>query len=101
MLIAQTYVDNIVFGATVDSHSHTFADEMKKMFEKSMLRELSYFLGLQVQQSDHGMFVSQAKCDKELVKKFGLDDKSDVRTPMSIGVKLSADLTGKSVDQRL
>jgi hypothetical protein len=58
MLIAQIYVDDMVFGAIVDSYSHYFAEEIKKIFEMSMIGELSYFLGLQVQQFDHGMFVS-------------------------------------------
>ena len=29
MLIAQIYVDDIVFGAIVDTHAHTFALKMK------------------------------------------------------------------------
>ena len=41
-------VDDIVFGATNDSLAHSFADEMKAMFEMSMVGELTYFLGLQV-----------------------------------------------------
>jgi hypothetical protein len=32
MLIAQIYVDDIVFGATVHSYSHYFAEEIKKIF---------------------------------------------------------------------
>ncbi|XP_059451093.1 uncharacterized mitochondrial protein AtMg00240-like [Corylus avellana] len=74
---------------------------MKKMFEVSMNGELSYFLGLQVQQSDRGMFVSQTKYTKELVKKFGLDGKSHAKTPASISMKLLVNLTGNSVDQTL
>ena len=47
-VVAQIYVDDIVFGATHDSLAQSFADEMKKMFEMSMVGELTYFLGLQV-----------------------------------------------------
>ena len=47
-VIAQIYVDDIVFGATNDSLAHSFADEMKAMFKMSMVGELTYFLGLQV-----------------------------------------------------
>ena len=43
---AQIYVDDIVFGATNDSLAQSFVDEMKKMFEMSMVGELTYFLGL-------------------------------------------------------
>ena len=43
-VVAQIYVDDIVFGATNDSLAQSFADEMKKMFEMSMVGELTYFL---------------------------------------------------------
>ena len=45
-VVAQIYVDDIVFGATNDSFAKSFANEMKKMFEMSMVGELTYFLGL-------------------------------------------------------
>ena len=54
-VVAQIYVDDIVFGATNDSLTHSFADEMKAMFEMSMVGELTYFLGLQVKQTDSGI----------------------------------------------
>ena len=45
-VVAQIYVDDIVFGATNDSLAQSFADDIKKMFEMSMVGELTYFLGL-------------------------------------------------------
>ena len=45
-IVAQIYVDNIVFGTTNDSLAQSFTDEMKKMFGMSMVGELTYFLGL-------------------------------------------------------
>ena len=45
-VVAQIYIDNIIFDATNDSLAHSFADEMKSMFEMSMVGELTYFLGL-------------------------------------------------------
>lgn len=36
-----------MFGATIDSHVYEFAAETKE-FEMSMIGELTYFLGLQV-----------------------------------------------------
>ena len=47
-VVAQIYVEDIVFGATNDSLAQSFADKMKAMFEMSMVGELNYFLGLQV-----------------------------------------------------
>jgi hypothetical protein len=99
-LIAQIYVDYIIFGATLDSLSHEFSEEMKQEFEMSMIGELNYFLGLQVKQTAEGIFISQSKYAKDLVK-FGLDGKSRARTPMSTSVKNSSDLVGKSIDPSL
>ena len=66
-----------------------------------MIRELIYFLGLQIRQNDSGIFISQSKYVNNLVKKFGLESASLVRTPMSPNVKLTIDLLGKSVDPTL
>jgi hypothetical protein len=100
-LIAQIYVDDIIFGATLDSLAHEFSEEMKQEFEISMIGELNYFLGLQVKQTAEGIFISQSKYAKDLVKRFGLDGKSCARTPMSTNVKISSDLAGKPVDPSL
>jgi hypothetical protein len=100
-LIAQVYIDDIIFGSTIDSHAHEFSEKMKQEFEMSMIGKLTYFLGFQVQQSIQGIFVSQLKYAKDLVKRFGLEGKSHARTPMSTSVKLHVDVAGKPVDQSL
>jgi hypothetical protein len=66
-----------------------------------MIRELNYFLCLQVKQTNEGIFISQSKYAKDLVKWFGLDGKSHACTPMRTSVKINADLTGKSVNSTL
>ena len=66
-----------------------------------MIGELTHFLGLQIRQQDLGIFLSQSKYAKNLVKKFGLESASSVRIPMSPNVKLTVDLLGKSVDHSL
>ena len=45
-VVAQIYVNDIVFGATNDSLVQSFVDEMKAMFEMSMASELTYFVGI-------------------------------------------------------
>ena len=74
---------------------------MQAEFEMSMIGELTHFLRLQICQQDSGIFLSQSKCAKNLVKKFGLESASSVRTHMSPNVKLFIDLLGKSVDSSL
>ena len=48
---------------------------MKKEFDMSMAGELTFFLGLQVKQKKEGIFISQEKYARNIVKKFGLDSK--------------------------
>ena len=88
-VVAQIYVNDIVFGATNDSLAHSFADEIKAMFEMSMVGELTYFFGLQVKQIDSGMYINQAKYARNLVKRFRLDKAAHARTPMAANAKLT------------
>ena len=94
-------MDDIVFGFTIDHLAHEFSEEMKQEFEMSMVGELNYFLGLQVKQREDGIFMSQEKYAKNLVKRFGLDSKKHTSTPMSSSAKLSCDATGTKVDPTL
>lgn len=66
-----------------------------------MIGELNYFLSLQIKQTAEGIFISQSKYVKDLVKRFGLDGKSHARTPMSTSVKISNDVARKLVDPSL
>ena len=44
-----------------------------KMFETSMVGELTYFLGLQIKQTDTGIYINQEKYARNLVKRYGLE----------------------------
>ena len=46
LIVTQVYVDDIVFGATIDDRAIEFSEEMKKEFKMSMVGELTFFLGL-------------------------------------------------------
>ena len=48
LLVAQVYVDDIVFRVTINDRAIEFSEDMKKEFEMSMVGELTFFLGLQV-----------------------------------------------------
>ncbi|GJR50447.1 hypothetical protein Tco_1400968 [Tanacetum coccineum] len=49
----------------------------------SMMGELKFFLGLQVHQSPHGIFISQSQYAIELLKKHGMDECVSMSTPMA------------------
>ena len=53
---------------------------MKHEFEMSMFGEIKFFVRLKVHQLKHGIFVTQSKYIKEILKKIGLDDSKPVNT---------------------
>ena len=73
---------------------------MQHEFEMSLLGELSFFLGLQISQLDEGIFISQMKYIKEVLKKFRMEDCKLVSTSMVTGCKLSKEDESKEVDKR-
>eukprot|EP00253_Pinus_taeda_P021629 PITA_21629 len=58
LLIIVVYVDDIIFGSNEESMSRNFSSVMQQEFEMSLLGELTYFLGLQVQQKKDGCSLS-------------------------------------------
>ena len=74
---------------------------MKHEFEMSMFGEIKFFVGLQVHQLKHGIFVTQSKYIKEILKNFGLEDSKLVSTPMPTGHKLSNNDDSEKVNQTI
>jgi hypothetical protein len=70
LLVVLVYVDDIIFGCTNDPTIQWFANSIQTEFEMSMIGELSYFLGLRINQSSTGIFISQKKYLKEMLKRF-------------------------------
>ena len=65
----------------------------------SMMGELNFFLGLQVKQVEHDIFLCQAKYYRELLKKFNMENCKEASTPIATGCYLDADETGANMDQ--
>jgi hypothetical protein len=99
-LLVQIYVDDIIF----DGSSHTlvsgFQEMMEKKFQMSMMGELTFFLGIQVNETKQCTFVHQAKYMKDLMKKFNMAEHKPVSTPMSTATVLDTDENGEVVDQK-
>ena len=66
-----------------------------------MVGKLTYFLGIQFKQSNDGIFISQSKYARDLVKRFGMKISKHARTPMSSTIKLSKNENEVDVDQTL
>ncbi|GKC66519.1 retrovirus-related pol polyprotein from transposon TNT 1-94 [Tanacetum coccineum] len=96
--LVQIYVDDIIFGSLNPKLSKRFEKLRHSKFEMSMMGELKFFLGIQIHQSPRGIFINQAKCAQEILKKHGMTSCDNIGTPMATK-HLDADLSGTLVDQ--
>ncbi|KAJ9544220.1 hypothetical protein OSB04_023927 [Centaurea solstitialis] len=98
VFLAQIYADDIIFGSMKAKLCKKFESLMQSQYKMSMMGELTYFLGLQDKQSEKGIFISQGKYVRDMLKKFDLTTCSEMKTPMAPPLKLDKDSNGKSVD---
>jgi isopentenyldiphosphate isomerase len=73
---------------------------MESEFQMSMMRELTFFLGIQVKKMKRGIFVHQAKYTKDLMKKFNMAELKPVSTLRSSVASLGSNEDGEVMDQR-
>jgi hypothetical protein len=99
-LFVQIYVDYVILGGSSHTLVSSFQKIMEKEFQMTMMEELNFFLGIQVEQTKQGIFVHQAKYTKDLMKKFNMAELNPVSTPMSMATVLDPDENDKVVDQR-
>ncbi|GKB66473.1 putative ribonuclease H-like domain-containing protein [Tanacetum coccineum] len=74
---------------------------MHKRFQMSSMGELTFFLGLQVQQKEDEIFISQDKYVAEILKKFNFATVKTASTPMEPNKELVKDEEADSVDVHL
>nr|GEW20074.1 copia protein [Tanacetum cinerariifolium] len=98
IMLIQIYVDDIIFGSTNLKYCTKFSDLVVKRFEMSMMGEIKFFLGLQVNQFSNEIFINQSKYILDILKRFRMENCDTVPTPMVEQAKLKLDLVGKPVD---
>ncbi|GJW73009.1 putative ribonuclease H-like domain-containing protein [Tanacetum coccineum] len=101
IMLVQVYEDDIIFGSTKNSWCDEFKELMKSRFQMSFIGELTFFLGLQVQQKEDGIFISQDKYVAEILKKFHFDSVKSASTPIETQKPLIKDEEAADVDVHL
>nr|GEV78962.1 ribonuclease H-like domain, reverse transcriptase, RNA-dependent DNA polymerase [Tanacetum cinerariifolium] len=81
--------------------STEFEKLMHDKFQMSSMRELSFFLGLQVKQKSDGIFISQDKYVAKILKKFDFVTVKTTSTPMESNKPLTKDEKAENVDVHL
>jgi hypothetical protein len=74
---------------------------MIQKFEMSMMGELKYFLGFQIEQLQEGTFINQTKYIQDILKKFGMKNAKPIMTPMGTNGHLDLNTGGKYIDQKV
>nr|GFD15168.1 copia protein [Tanacetum cinerariifolium] len=73
IILVQVYVDDIIFGSTRKDWSDEFEALMQSQLEMSSMGQLTFFLGLQVDQMSDGIFIHQTKYVNDILHKFDMD----------------------------
>ncbi|XP_059668866.1 uncharacterized mitochondrial protein AtMg00810-like [Cornus florida] len=92
------YVDDLIFTGSNPKMFEDFKKVMARVFEMTNIGIMAYYLGIEVKQMKDGIFIHQEGYAKEILKKFKMEDCKLVNTPMEVGIKLSRDEDGETVD---
>ncbi|GKA95377.1 putative ribonuclease H-like domain-containing protein [Tanacetum coccineum] len=101
ILLVHVYVNDIIFGFTKKSLCDEFEQMMHKKFQMSSMGELTFFLGLQVQQKNDGIFISQDKYVVDILRKFAFIIIKTTSTPTETNKALIKDEEAMNVDVHL
>ncbi|KAA0067204.1 putative mitochondrial protein [Cucumis melo var. makuwa] len=69
--------------------------------KQALVPDMTAYLLNKIQQHETGIFISQEKYARNLIKKYNLEDAKVKRTPAATQIKVSTDENGKKVDESL
>ncbi|CAL2278987.1 unnamed protein product [Prunus armeniaca] len=88
ILIVSLYVDDLIFTSNNEHLIQQFKKDMMSTYEMSDLGLLHYFLGIEVSQTENGIFISQKKYVENILKKLNLLGCKSVATPLIANEKM-------------
>jgi hypothetical protein len=101
LIILVLYVDDLILTGSDSKLLNHVKISLKKKFEMTDLGFLHYFLGLQVFQTNEGIFLSHSKYACDLLHRFHMDNCKPTPSPSQYGVKLYATFTSPKFDATL
>ncbi|KAA0050234.1 putative copia-type polyprotein [Cucumis melo var. makuwa] len=88
ILVVCLYVDDLIFTRNCASMFEDLKKAMTQEFEMTDIGLMSYYLGIEVKQSEEGIFISQERYTREILEKFNMMNSKPVATPIETGTKL-------------
>ncbi|KAD5318124.1 hypothetical protein E3N88_18070 [Mikania micrantha] len=101
IILVQVYVDDIIFGSTDETLCLEFKEVMIEKFEMSAMLDIKFFLGLQIDQTDDGIFIHQTKYIQDVQKRFSMLDCKPISTPTQPNHGIEPDIKGELIDATL
>ncbi|KAI3498732.1 hypothetical protein L1887_09191 [Cichorium endivia] len=98
LLIVGVYVDDLIVTGTSEQEVEFFKKQMKQDFDMSDLGELSFYLGIEVQQSKDKFTISQGGYAKRILQVAGMEDCNPAKYPMEPKMPLTKDEGGVPVN---
>jgi predicted aspartyl protease len=99
ILVISLYVDDLFVTGNNATLIDEFKMEMTKVFEMTDLGLMTFFLGMEIKQSQDEVFICQKKYAREILKKFHMEDCKSVSTPINQKEKLSKEDETEKVDE--
>eukprot|EP00253_Pinus_taeda_P005098 PITA_05098 len=101
ILIVVLYVDDVIFTGNDDQLIKNFKSVMKEEFEMTDMGFLRYFLGIEVDQNEKGIFISQGRYVNQVLSRFNMQECKAAITRTVMGLKLSREDSSKDFDPSL
>jgi len=98
ILIVCLYVDDLIFTSNNSKMIIKFKEAIIRCFEMTDLGLMSYFLGIEVDQQNDRIFISQKKYAADILKKFKMENLKPISTLVEEKLKLTRDSDKRRVD---
>lgn len=101
LIVVSLYVDDLLVTRSNAELVKQFKAHLMQAFEMTDLGEMTFLLGLEIQQLQQGIFIGQQKYAKEVLKKFNMKDCKSLCTPLAQNEKFSKDDGAEKADEGL
>lgn len=100
-MVVGVYVDDLIITGASSEEIQTFKGEMHRLFRMSDLGLLSYYLGIEVKQTEAAITLGQSAYAQKLLDKARMTDCNLCQSPMEPRLKLSKHTGTPEVDATL
>nr|GEX95607.1 ribonuclease H-like domain, reverse transcriptase, RNA-dependent DNA polymerase [Tanacetum cinerariifolium] len=97
-LLLGVYVDDLIITGTPKKEIDKFKAQMEEKFKMSYLGLLSYYLGIEVTQTDGDISIKQSAYANKILKEAGMLDCNETLKPMDPGTRLTKVTEGTMVN---